>query len=350
MKIYAPSIVFLVLLLFSSLSVSEEKSDPVSGASPSDNLPAHITRLTDFGQRADWSHDGKRILFLAKTFGDVYEIEVATRKIRPITHHYYHEGYTRAFYLANGDFLLSGAVAFDAEKPLASRWENAELWVMDKSLTKPPIPLGQKCFEGPAISRKNMRVAWSVGHRNYPGTMGFLDSQIWVADIVYENGIPELQNKRLILETSKLDFNCFPETQNFRPTDENELIFSAYQYQGTEVMGVNIETKEITNYSNAPDQYDEAEGIFPDGKHILVECDKQNKEGMKSIDIWKLTLDSSGEYERMTYFSDFPGYKASNPVVSDDGKFIAFQLAHSSDPPGIGHGIFVYDINKSAQK
>ena len=48
------------------------------GESPADHLPAHITRLTMFGERADFSHDGKRILFLEKTFGQVFEIEVAT--------------------------------------------------------------------------------------------------------------------------------------------------------------------------------------------------------------------------------------------------------------------------------
>ena len=31
----------------------------------------------------------------------------------------------------------------------------------------------------------------------------------------------------------------------------------------------------LGNYSNAPRQYDEPEGIFPDGEHTLVECDRQ---------------------------------------------------------------------------
>jgi len=46
--------------------------------SPADNLPPYISRLTDFGERADFSHDGKKILFLAKTYGDAYEIDIAT--------------------------------------------------------------------------------------------------------------------------------------------------------------------------------------------------------------------------------------------------------------------------------
>ena len=119
--------------------------------------------MTHFGQRADWSHDGKRILFIEKTFGDVYEVELATGIIRPMTHRYYHEGYTRALYLANGDILLSGAREFDAENPKASRSEkNAELWVLKKDLSGSPTALGEHCKEGPAVSRKHMRIAWAL--------------------------------------------------------------------------------------------------------------------------------------------------------------------------------------------
>ncbi|HXI50805.1 MAG TPA: hypothetical protein VNH84_04855, partial [Candidatus Saccharimonadales bacterium] len=75
--------------------------------------------------------------------------------------------------------------------------------------------------------------------------------------------------------------------------------------------------------------------------------DRQNHRGPGHVDLWKLKLDGSGHYERLTYFSDSPGYKASNPVVSDDGKLIAFQMAKSSEAAGIGHGIFIYDLAKA---
>jgi hypothetical protein len=34
-------------------------------------------------------------------------------------------------------------------------------------------------------------------------------------------------------------------------------------------------------------------------------------------------------------------------VVSDDGKLIGFQMARSREAAGVGHGIFVYDIEKA---
>jgi hypothetical protein len=305
------------------------------GKSPLDELPPHIKRVTHFGQRADWSHDSKRILFIEKTFGDVYEVELETNIIRPMTHRYFHEGYTRALYLANGDILLSGARQFDAEDPWPSRSEkNAELWVLKKDLSGPPTALGEKCSEGPAVSRKRMHIAWTQGGAFYCG------------DIVYENGEPKLANKKKILDRRDLPFETGLETQNFRPPDEKELIFSAYGYQGTEVAGLNIETGKVVNYSKSPKQYDEPEGIFPDGKHTLVECDKHNGKGTQYIDIYKLSLDGSGKTQRLTFFSNYPGYKASNPVVSDDGRYIAFQVAKRGDAAGVGRGILIFDLWK----
>src|SRR4051795_11857637 len=65
------------------------------GKSPDQDLPQHITRLTRFGERADWSHDGRRILFVEKTFGDAYVVDLETKTPRLLTGHYPHLGYTR---------------------------------------------------------------------------------------------------------------------------------------------------------------------------------------------------------------------------------------------------------------
>jgi hypothetical protein len=328
-KIKVTGVVLAAVLLIDCFGGASSKE----GKSPLDDLPPYIKRVTQFGQRADFSHDGKRILFIEKTFGDVYEVELKTGIIRPMTHHYYHEGYTRALYLANGDILLSGARQFDATNPQASRSEkNAELWVLNKDLSSAPVPLGEKCSEGPAVSRKHMRIAWTQRDAFY------------MADIVYKDGKPELANKKKILDKNDLPFKCDIETQNFRPPDEKELIFSAYGYQGTEVMGLDIESGKIVNYSKAPEQYDEPEGIFPDGRYTLVECDKHSGKGIHYNDIYKLALDGSVNTERLTFFADYPGYKSTNPVVSDDGRYMAFQFAKRGDWAGVGRGILIFDL------
>ena len=330
-----------------------ENPDPAKSLDPAENLPGHITRLTYFGQRADWSHNGSKILFIEKTFGDVYQAEVATGKITPVTHHFFHEGFVRALYLANGDILLSGSKTFDADNPMPSRHTEAELWVLHKSLKILPVRLGEKCSEGPAVSRKHMKIAWRVDHGDYPDRMPEGTTQMWTGEIEYKDGTPVLENKKLVFDSRNFPHNISPEPQNFRPPDETELIFSSYEYMGTDVMGLVLETGEIVNYSNAPDQYDEPEGIFPDGKHTLVECDAHRKQevptGPNNIDIHKLALDGSGDLRRLTFFNDYPDGKSSNPVISDDGQYMAFQLASTRDMAGIGYGIFIYDFKAAAE-
>src|SRR4051812_14619262 len=337
-----------ILLLVSSLCGLSSWAAG-SDDNPGDHLPPHIRQITWFGERADFSHDGKKVLFLTKTFGDAMEIELATGHIRNLTAHYPHYGYTRALYLANGDILLSGPESFDPKRIGEAR-SQCWLYVLDKSLTKPAAPLGTKCSEGPAVSRKRMHIAWTHVAAEYPDEMSAGSSRMQEADIVYEEGRPKLVNQKLIVSSGDLPFKCTLETQNFRPPDEKELTFSAYGHQGTDVCGIDLVTKNVMNYSDSPGQYDEPEGIFPDGQYTLVECDKQNLKGSGYVDLWKLKLDGSGQYQRLTYFSDYPGYKASNPVVSDDGKFIAFQMAKTTEAAGVGHGIFIFDIGIAATR
>lgn len=319
----------------------------IKTGSPANHLPPYITRLTYFGQRADWSHDGEKILFLEKSFGQAFTVDIDTKVIRPVTLSYFNAGYTRALYLSNGDILLSGARHFDPENPWPSRTKNAELWVLNKNLDKPPVALGTKCVEGPAVSRTHLKIAWTLNHDTNPQDLPEGVSQIWMADIRYDNGVPKLVNKKLVLDNRKLPFKAELETQNFRPPDEKELTFSAYGYQGTEVMGINLETGKITDYSKSP-TYEEPEGIFPDGEYTCVESNRHiGKGGSQNIDIYKLRLDGSAHFERLTYFNEYPGYKASNPVVSDDGRSMAFQMAKVGDPAGVGRGIFIDDFTKA---
>jgi hypothetical protein len=317
--------------------------------SPADHLPRHITQLLTFGERPDWSHDGKRILFMSKTFGDAMEIDLKTKRIRNLTAHYPHYGLLRALYLTNGDILLVGPESFDPANVDVGR-RHCLLYVLDKSLTRPAVPLGVPCNEGPAVSRKRMHIAWTKwsesDDRNPP-----TNSVIYEADIAYENGLPKVANRRMIIDRHALPFPCTIEPQSFRPPDEIELTFSAYNPPGTksEVCSVNLLTRRVTNHTQSPELYDEPEGMSPDGKYTLVECDSQNNRGPAGIDIWKLMLEGSGDYKRLTHFSDYPGFKSSNPVVSDDGRFIAFQMGKSKDAPGTGHGIFIYDIGKAGK-
>ena len=333
-----------------SVAVSLAAEGPSSPPpNPAENLPAHTRRLTWFGERADWSHDGQRIVFIEKTFGDVFEIEVATGHIRGLTHHFPHHGYTRALYLSNGDILLSGPEQFDPKKPGDARTQ-CFLSVLDRSLTRPPVPLGTKCSEGPAVSRTRLHFAWAHVAAQYPDQLPAGSSQILEADIVYEGGSPKLASERVALDSRNLPFKCTLEPQNFRPLAERQLTFSAYGYQDTDACLLDLASGKVTNLSNAPSQYDEPEGAFPDGQFTLVESDQQNRQGSRHVDLWKLRLDGSGAMTRLTFFSDTAGYKASNGVISDDGRFMAFQMAKSADAAGVGYGIFIQDLSAPSEE
>lgn len=98
--------------------------------------------------------------------------------------------------------------------------------------------------------------------------------------------------------------------------------------------------------------YDEAEGVFADGRATAVEREPENWTLIPSghIDIWRTALDGSGRSERLTFFSDFAGYGANNPVVSPDGRWMAFGLRDVDGPHGNGQGIFLYDLERESER
>lgn len=340
-------VISMVFIPLACSGVRVMRGQATSGSSWTDAaFPPYIKRLTHFGERPDWSPDGKRILFLEKMYGDVFEIELATGVIRPLTHRYFHNGYTRALYLPNGDILLSGSKTFNPEAPLDSRFRTPELWVLGRNLDKPPVPLGEFCWEGPAVSRKHMRIAWAEKHGTWPNDTHLY--QMWVADIDYSSGTPRIKNQKMVLDNRDC-FNAVIEAQNFRPPDEKELIFQS-SHAGTEVMGLDLQTGRIRNYSNSPDTYDEPEGIFPDGGSTLVESNRQHPDpGGSGIDLYRLYLDGSNRWERMTWFNEARIWKATNPVASDDGRYFAFQVAKVKEMAGVGHGVYLYDLQEAAK-
>jgi Tol biopolymer transport system component len=328
-----PRTVVPFMVVLSALLVAQG----TKSGSPEENLPPDITQLTAFGERASWSPDGRRIAFMSKSFGDAFVVDVSTKMIRLLTH-YPSAGYLRVQYLPNGDFFLIGARTFSDITTTRSR--DQEMWVLRADGNGQPIPLDHKISEGVAISRKTTKIAWSNTRGQYPDLLAEGESVIYTADIVDEGGQPELRNKKEVLRAKAPE--CTLEAQDFRRND-TELIYTCYRSPFADVFGIDLNTSKVTTYRRIPDEYNEVEGIFPDGEYTLVESSREQiKQNSNYIDIWKLKLEpNSTDFVRMTRWGDYPGYKASNPVVSPDGRAIAFQSARSSDPAGVGYGIFL---------
>ena len=330
------------LLLTLALAALGVAAQGTKQGSPEENLPSNITRLTHFGERASWSPDGRRIAFMEKSFGDAYEVDAATRTIRLLTH-YPHAGFLRVQYLPNGDYFLIGARTFTDIGVTRSR--DQEMWIL-KADAKPgdkALPLDHKISEGVAISRDSMRIAWSNTRGQYPDQLQQGESVVYTAEIRYEGGQPKLVNKQEVIRAKGPE--CTLEAQDFRNND-SELIYTCYRSPFADVLGIDLNTRKVTVYRKLAGEYNEVEGIFPDGRYTLVESSREQREHNSNfIDIWKLRLEpDSQDFTRVTRWGEYAGYKASNPVVSPDGRRIAFQSARSKDPAGVGYGIFVMTV------
>jgi Tol biopolymer transport system component len=330
----------VVLTLATTMAQTMAQRGAQKKGSPEEQLPSNIKQLTAFGERASWSPDGTHIAFMSKSFGDAFVVDVHTKMIRLLTH-YPNAGFLRVQYLPNGDYFLIGARTFTDIR--TTRGRDQEMWVLGADGKGRPVALDHKISEGVAISRKTARIAWSNTHGQHPDLLADGESVIYIADIVYEGGQPKLANKKEVLRAKRPE--CTLEAQDFRRND-TELIYTCYRSPFADVFGIDLNTSKVTTYRKLAGEYNEVEGIFPDGEHVLVESSReQAQQNSNYIDIWKLKLEpESTNFVRMTRWGDYPNYKASNPVVSPDGWRIAFQSARSTDEAGVGYGIFLLDL------
>jgi hypothetical protein len=307
-------------------------------------LPPYFSILTTWGVRPEWDEKSENIYFLNKLVGDVFKINIKTREVSQVTN-FYHGGIYRVLCLSNGDLLLvMGTNIFDANNPEKDRHNGLGIYVLTKNNLSKPYPLNAFCDEGPAVSKNSMRIAWTLkGQR-----------EIQMAEIVYSNGIPQLEEIQTIISYTDSAAYVRLETQDFRPPDNKELIYTHYwgdsidQYHHSQVYGFNLKTKKITKYTQLPDSYNEDEGIFPDGNYTMIESDRHQKlteRNKYKLDIYKLKLDGSGETERLADFSTryFNRVRSDNPVVNNKGTLIAHQFGFQSGS-GDGRGIFLFDL------
>ena len=280
---------------------------------------------------------------MAKSFGDALVIDLKTREIRCLTCNVPAAAFLRVMHLVTGDYILIGPEHF--ENIRVSRARDNELWFLSKEHASRPVKLGQKMNEGAAISKKSLKISYSETSEQNPELAGE-SSRLVVAELDLSHLAPKLINKKVVYESK--DRGCTLEAQDFYDNDD-KMTFTCYEPRGqASVMGIDLRTGAVTNLSKEPGSYNEVEGIFPDGLYAAVEADRQCEQlggtrGSGNIDIWKLKLDGTGkDFTRLTYFNDYQGGKASNPVISRNGRFMAFQAAKTDDPAGVGYGILLF--------
>jgi Tol biopolymer transport system component len=336
-----------VLSTFLAASVSAQSNTRVLGTVPA-GVPIEVV---NFGERPSWSRDGLRLAFMSYSYGDAYEVDLTTKQLTLLTG-FPNAGFLRAQYLANGDLFLIGNRYFDDTfDVLGTRVANQEMWVLPKGGSA-AIPLNNSIYEGVAISTRSNLIAFAENFQSTPENFAFNESAIYTAEIVYDDvGNPSLANKRELRRAMSPE--CTLEPQDFRAND-TELVYNCYPQfvagYGSDIYKIDLETLESESVRTLyPDEFNESEGIFPDGEYILVESSRDNPDtgdgSQHLIDIWKLKLEPPyDDLVRLTYLTNEEGTKAGNPVVSPDGKTIAFAIGRVGTQAGQGFGIMIMGV------
>lgn len=334
---------YLIAILIFALPAAAQRKP----GNPLDHLPPNIEILTHFGERADISPDNRQIAFMDKSFGDAFTIDLKTRTIRCLTCNVPGAAFLRVMHLETGDYLLIGPDHFEDIR--TSRARDNELWFLSKQPGSKPVKLNQKMSEGAAVSKQSLKIAFAQTHAQAPDLAPGA-SRLIIADVQISGATAALARTKTVYESK--DRGCTLEAQDFYDNDR-KMTFTCYEPgDHAEVMGIDLETGKVTDFSKSPQTYNEPEGIFAGGEYTTVEADRQCLKlgppcGSGNIDIWKLKLDGTGkDFVRLTHFNDYVGGKASNPVISTDGHFMAFQTARASDPAGVGYGILLYWFKK----
>lgn len=313
---------------------------------PTYDMPAGQRLISAFGERPVFSPDGTKVAFIGHSYGDAFEYDLRTGKLRNLTAHMPHRGYLRVHYLKDGSFLLLGPHELGANME-ETRQKKIELFWLDRDASVPAVPLRTTVFEGIATSRLSNRIAWTEMVPKGARMSEAKGTLLKTADVVVEGGAARLAN----VEEVTTFTDCPTEAQDFLPGDKG-LTLPCYHispaYKGgsrTEVLSIDFATKAITRYPTPPELYGEVEGIFPDGKRTLVECSGDRSAGM---DLCVLELKTKApRYTRITHIMDYGRWKYGNPVVSPDGRTIASQVG-SADviDVGMGLGIVLIDVPK----
>ena len=305
------------------------------------DMPPGQRLISAFGERPVFSPKGDKLAFIGKSYGDAFEYDMATGHIRNLTAQVPSEGFLRIHYMADGSFALLGPRRLGKTRE-ETRFSRIELFWMDPSTARAPVPLGVTVFEGIATSRHSNLIAWSEVRPASAGKPAA--TTVYTGRIAVRDGTARLENRQEIITTT----DCFVEAQDFLPGDKG-LLMPCYAYgKGpsgveTQVLSVDFATKQITRYPTPASLYGEVEGIFPDGRRALVECAQDRAKGM---DLCVLDLDpKKPRYTRMTNIVQFGGWKYGNPVVRPDGRMVAAQVGSAEvEDAGVGQGIVLMDL------
>jgi len=303
-------------------------------------LPPYIRKVQDYGQRAELNDDGSKLLYVTKRKGEVEELDLKTGEVTTISTFPRPDnvGFFRAYYLANGDYLLIGGKAR----------QDPSFWWLSADRQR-YHHMGERVAEGAAISPTEMKLVWTRTAQEVFRT----------ADIEFnEEGLPEFVNSRAILGIDEslaaipeyeAGRRTYFEPQSLLPSDPDVLVYTHYATKPytAETLTFNMRTGEIIHQTPG-EIYGEAEGVlFTDEPLVMLESSHLRTDEDYGNDIVLLKLDGTGEHHwRLTHLARGVIFSATNPTSSENGEWVAFQAANNHNAgAGSGRALYVMDLS-----
>ena len=279
--------------------------------------------------------------------GEAAILDVATGRKRVVTDHFEHRGFTRAYFLHNGDLLLCGPTSGPSRAPSVPRRAVHGRDVGPARAVRRAAAAARHARAGRASRRRTARCA-------SPGTAPTSTTPMPTSPIGSSTASPRSGPASSATATGArtssdveraVDRNAVSpiavlEVQGFRGAEDRELIFTAYAHQGGEVMGVDLGARDRRRFG---DELLEQPGVRGGRGHRARRRlgagrarPREHRDAGPARHLAPLAR-RHGELERLTYFNRYRGgYYAFNPTVSPDGRDVAFQL--SIDGPVEGEG------------
>ena len=393
LKLATGHIVVLVMILARLASADAEEPDrgsmTVFDSCAAENHPARLTHhasagqpdhcesaadfppgwslLTNWGTKPQWLTPTS-FVFVSNLVGDVFRMDIESGEIDRLTGHFSHAGFTRVHVLSNGDLLLLGPShgSPPPKDPLVAHdagMFDGDLFVLRRPFDGEPLPLHRNAWEGIAVSRETMQIAWSTTNvpfyvPNPDGSIALLatglrylcqPTSIRTGRIVYDaEGVPIIEEEREVVSKWKVGA-VFLEPQDFVGRFDESLLVSVYGIVddfGDRIV-VDMADGSFDKMAHPlGGGYDEWEGVHPSGDSAFVEVsDSAIGEPGASWNLYLYDL-ATGVHRIATEPSTvFP----HEPVFSPGGRWALTATHARGGWPGYSAGILLIDLEAHAK-